>query len=77
MNIDQLLQTFFGLSAAFLLGGLIGFELAGRLPMVRCTLERDQAGARAQFLDYTLDPAALGIPDRLDRLQKGNPGGNP
>lgn len=26
MNIDQLLQTFFGLSAAFLLGGLIGFE---------------------------------------------------
>ncbi|MEA4838718.1 MAG: MgtC/SapB family protein [Rhodospirillaceae bacterium] len=26
MNIEQLLQTFFGLSAAFLLGGLIGFE---------------------------------------------------
>ena len=26
MNTDQLLQTFFGLSAAFLLGGLIGFE---------------------------------------------------
>jgi len=26
MNIDQLLQTVFGLSAAFLLGGLIGFE---------------------------------------------------
>lgn len=26
MDIDQLLQTFFGLGAAFLLGGLIGFE---------------------------------------------------
>ncbi|HQY90242.1 hypothetical protein [Caldilinea sp.] len=46
---------------------VIGFELAGRQPMVRCTLERDRAGERAQLLDYTLDPAELGIPDRLDR----------
>lgn len=34
MNIDQLLQTFFGLSAAFLLGGLIGFERRWRLDAV-------------------------------------------
>lgn len=46
---------------------VIGFELSGRQSMVRCTLEQDQHGARTRIVDYTLDPAALGIPERLER----------
>ncbi len=48
---------------------VIGFELTARQSLVRCTLEHDQHGERARALDYTLDPAELGIPDRLDRAR--------
>ncbi len=44
----------------------IGFEFAGGRSVVRCTLARDQYGERDVMLDSMLEPAALGIPDRLD-----------
>lgn len=47
----------------------IGFEFSGGRSVVRCTLERDQYGVRTPMLDYTLEPAALGLPDRLDPQQ--------
>lgn len=45
---------------------VISFDLSERTSRVRCTLERDEQGTRAPLLDYVLDPAALGIPERLD-----------
>ncbi len=46
---------------------VISFELSGRRSLVRCALERDESGTRAPLLDYVLDPAEIGVPERLDR----------
>lgn len=46
---------------------VISFDLSRRRSLVRCALERDASGTRAPLLDYVLDPAEVGVPDRLDR----------